>query len=643
MTMTTSRSTKDPTDPNPPTLPPHPPTRNHKDLQPTAANPQGNAQEIRLILKITAANDTTVNIAALHRCVEIMMIADPSMQLLTNWKAFPTITDIKDFPTDDAYLLVFKIIQRRLNKISLAFTVRTINTFQTIKRNSNLLEHLKHHNMSLQTSLTGSDNEISIGALLGINPEKTSRDNLRLDVFHRLHFVNQNAIDPDILQQAKDKHPFEELIPPFQLETRKIHKHHENVNFDTKAFHIICDSAHAQLLTTIFQLGTESENLTGIGKFLSFKTNHVSSCKAIKWHNDVITDTKAFQIVDFPAEILDHPINEHSGSTWRQKLLQDGKLVNMYQSKDNNRFIATTHDLDHSMTYFTSIFRPLFESVFGNKLVPSASPITKPVKIPTQPPTPKAWTFLEDDASLLTEPTAFPTDRSIANSTVQLVYSIDFPTMPSNPRTSHPYPTFPNDNASKSNDTLTTITHEDLDSLRTQIRQEIHAELANLREENKSQRIIHATTQEQQTQQMNDLLHAHQENNARLQGLLVQAFQSFQTTIFQTLGIPSDKENISPETIEATRERKRETVSTPVHKNNSSDEDNSAGSSIFLTPSSRSSTVPKRHKGFNANRLYYAQDDNPSKNFSDNFDEAMQDIHPNPSTDLADCDGRSRP
>ena len=639
MTMTASRSNTDPNAQNPPPLQPHPPTRNIQDSQPTVASPKGNAQEIRLILKITAANDTTVNIAALHRrCVEIMMIADPSMHVLTDRKEFPIITDIKDFPTNDAYLSAFKIIQKRLNKISLAFTVRTTATFTIIKRNSNLLEHLKQHNMSLQTSLTGSDNEISIGALLGINPEKTSRDNLRLDVFHRLHSVNQNTIDPDIIQQAKEKQPFVDLIPPFQLETRKIHKQHDNVNFDTKAFHIICDSAHSQLLSTIFQLGTESELLTGIGKFLSFKTNHVSSCKAIKWHNEVITGTRAFQIVDFPADILDHPINEHSGSTWRQKLIQDGKLVNMYQSKENNRFIATTHDMEHSMTYFTSIFRPLFESVFRNKILPSASPIIKPVKTPTQPPTPKAWTFLEDDASLLTEPTAFPTDRSTPNSTVQFVYSIDFPTLPTNPRASHPYPILPTDTASKSNDTLTTITHEDLDSLRTQIRQEIQAEIANLREETKTQRIIQTTTQEQQTQQMNDLLNAHQENNARLQGL-VHAFHSFQTTIFQTLGIPSEKETMPSET----RERKRETVSTPVHKNNSSDDDNSPGSSIFLTPSSRSSTVPKRHKGFNANRLYYAQDENPSKNLTDNFDEAMDDLHSNHSTDLAERDGRSGP
>ena len=310
----------------------------------------------------------------------------------------------------------------------------------------------------------------------------------------------------------------------------------------------------------------------------------------------------------------------------------------MYQSKENNRFIATTHDMEHSMTYFTSIFRPLFESVFRNKILPSASPIIKPVKTPTQPPTPKAWTFLEDDASLLTEPTAFPTDRSTPNSTVQFVYSIDFPTLPTNPRASHPYPILPTDTASKSNDTLTTITHEDLDSLRTQIRQEIQAEIANLREETKTQRIIQTTTQEQQTQQMNDLLNAHQENNARLQGL-VHAFHSFQTTIFQTLGIPSEKETMPSET----RERKRETVSTPVHKNNSSDDDNSPGSSIFLTPSSRSSTVPKRHKGFNANRLYYAQDENPSKNLTDNFDEAMDDLHSNHSTDLAERDGRSGP
>ena len=380
MTMTANTSRNAPSDTSPPNSQTNPSLASPKNDGSNNGKAQEIGQELRLILKVTGANDAIVNIAALHRrSFELMLHSDPSLQLLTLIKETPTIQDIAEFPTDDEYLSAFKIIKKNHNKISIAFSIRTQKTLPIIKRNANLLEHLKKNNMSLQTSLTGSDNKISIGAILGINPEKTSRDNLQADLVNMLHRIDQSKIDPDIVNDSQEKQPFHDTMPPFQLETRKIQKQHGNILFNTKAFHVICDAAHSNLMTTIFQLGMETDLFMGIGKFIEFKTDNASVCKAIKWHNDTITGTTAFHITDFPETLMDCTINATSTTTWRQKLISGGKLINIYKARESNRFIATTRDPDQSIHDFNSTFCPLFHSVFGDTILPpSAARIVKP-------------------------------------------------------------------------------------------------------------------------------------------------------------------------------------------------------------------------------------------------------------------------
>ena len=133
---------------------------------------------------------------------------------------------------------------------------------------------------------------------------------------------------------------------------------------------------------------------------------------------------------------------------------------------------------------------------------------------------------------------------------------------------------------------------------------------------------------------MNALITANLENNLRIQQL-VQAFQAFQLTIFNTLGVTTDNSPVdinddaslpTVQPIEATTDhtntsghegRKRNNISTPVHKT-SSDSHQSDVSSPFLTPLSKT-TSQKRHKGFNANHLYYQSAPAPTS-LSETFD-----------------------
>ena len=234
--------------------------------------------------------------------------------------------------------------------------------------------------MSLQASLTGSDNETTIGAIFGINPEKTSRENLYSDLRSALQRIDPSTLDTDIIQMDTNDNQLKPNIPAFQIETRKINKQHDQLDFTTKAFHIICDRRHSQALTHLFDTGTTDGTLAGMGKFLSFKTSNTSICKAIKWHNDLTTNLRAFQITELPHELMDQPIRPTSTTTWRQKLVLDGKLTNVYRAKENHRFIATTTNLEQSMSYFKSTFQPLFSTVHQLPTTPLASIVQNPIK-----------------------------------------------------------------------------------------------------------------------------------------------------------------------------------------------------------------------------------------------------------------------
>ena len=611
---------------------------------PPTKKPETNGSILRLILKITATTDK-VPMAILHRrCFELMTHADDNMELILSPSNSVMATNIQDFPTDDSYLATFKIIQRRSNQLSIAFNVRTRLTVSLIKRQSpNLVEHLKSHHMSLQASLTGSDKETSIGAILGVHPEKTSRDNLRSDLMTLLGLLDHHKIDPDIAQATQLRRPFQNIIPPFNLETRKINKSHDNLTFNTKAFHVICDSAHAQLITHIFEIATQTNLLLGIGKFISFKNNETTLCKAIKWHNDTISISKAFQITDFPNELFDQTINPSTATTWRQKLVTDGQLINAYRAKEPNRFIATSTDIHRSMEYFKTTFSPLFQSVHKHlPNPPVASLVAKPTTSKntaySSQNSIQTWNFLPDDSSMLTESTNFPSSRPNQPTQIQFIYSNEFPPIQSNSPSTK---TLPKDTASKSSDTLTTITQDDLFSLRDQLRQEFKQELQDFKQTNEQHHLQHNSMQDHHNERMTALIKANLDNNLRIQQL-VQAFQAFQLTIFNTLGIttdhsPADDTDEPPlpplrpteaTTAQTTNSgndgRKRDNISTPVHKTSSSI-DQSDVSSPFLTPLSKT-TSQKRHKGFNANHLYYQSAPVPtslSKTFDANQDADM--------------------
>ena len=574
-----------------------------------------------------------------------MLTADPAMTMSTNLPERPIINDPRNFPVNDDYISAFKIVQRRANKITLAFDVHTTLTLNAIKRQSPMLiDHLRHHNMSLQASLLGADSETTIGVLLGINPEKTSRDNLRTDLQNILHNLDRFKLDADILHSAKSKKDFLGSIPKFQIETRKITKEHANLTFDTKAFHIICETVYAKLMTHIFELCNHLGLLVGIGKFLSFKTSVESICKAVKWHNTTITGATAFEIINFPTDIMDQHINKEKATTWRQKLVSDGHLLNIYRAKEENRFIATTHNLDHSLAYFKSHFTPLFQTVTGQNWTPTASTFSaqktnnKPIKTST------CWDFLADDASLLTESTSFTSTQSLRSPqpkhTVQFIYTADFPPIHSKPSATREHPPKFNlrDAKSQSSDTITTITHDDLLSLKDQLRQEFQQEMELVRQEHNSTSIQHKTHQTATTERMNELIAANQAHTHRIHEL-VTAFQTFQTTILRTLGVSADPHPtdlpVTTNTLPTAAPpastihnlstnhdgRKRDSVSTPVHKKSPHDPD-SPHHSPFLTPSSQSTTSKKRLKGFNANRLYYPDSD-ATVNLSTTFDAIM--------------------
>ncbi len=622
------------------------------DSASTDTTNSASASKLRLILKVIATTDT-VNIATLHRrCFELMLVADPSLTMSTNLPTRPIITKPCDFPVNDDYISAFKIVQRRANKITLAFDVHTTFTLNAIKRHSPMLiDHLRHHNMSLQTSLLGADSETTIGVLLGINPEKTSRDNLRKDLQTILHNLDRFKMDPDILHSAKTKKDFLGSIPKFQIETRKITKEHANLTFDTKAFHIICETVYFKLMTHIFEVCNQLGLLVGIGKFLSFKTSVESICKAVKWHNTTITGATAFEITNFPTELMEQHIHKDKATTWRQKLVIDGHLLNLYRAKEENRFIATTHNLEQSLTYFKSHFIPLFRTATGQNWEPTASPFSSQPSKTKSTNHSTCWDFLADDASLLTESTSFTSTQSLRSpppkhTTVQFIYTADFPTLNSDPtptaNNSKPKSTLP-DAKSHSSDTITTITHEDLLSLKDQLRQEFKHEMNLVRQEHNSTVLQHTNHQTNTTARMNELIAANQAHTHRIHEL-VTAFQTFQTTILRTLGVsiespmdPSDRPN-SPHPVQpvsttnhptTTQDgRKRDSVSTPVHKN-SPRTDNSPNQSPFLTPSSHSTTSKKRLKGFNANRLYYS-DSNPNVNLSNTFDAIMASDNQSP-------------
>jgi hypothetical protein len=145
---------------------------------------------------------------------EIILEADPEATILT--PSGTTINNVTEFPTGKKFKDAFNPVQSGdTKKISMTFTLTSAPALKKIKtKHHRLVDHLQKHQIYLNESLSGSDEEALIGYFLGIKADKLYvtgfSDNLR-------EIIAQTQLQPgeqELLKKAREQLSWSENKPP---------------------------------------------------------------------------------------------------------------------------------------------------------------------------------------------------------------------------------------------------------------------------------------------------------------------------------------------------------------------------------------------------------------------------------------------
>jgi hypothetical protein len=148
----------------------------------------------------------------------------------------------------------------------MVFSMTTEPSLSSIrKRHRKLIEHLQPHQMCLDKSLSGSDDEELVEHFMGSQAEKTFLTGFADDL---CKLVNQMKLQPGeqtMMEEAKQALTWSNVFPPFCSRVRNISLVHDIEQCASKAIGITTAKEHLAFFKMLLSRAQEEEKMNGLG------------------------------------------------------------------------------------------------------------------------------------------------------------------------------------------------------------------------------------------------------------------------------------------------------------------------------------------------------------------------------------------
>jgi hypothetical protein len=308
----------------------------------------------------------------------ILLEADPNASIET--PSGLTIAQLKDFPSGKKFQNAFIPVQsedtKQIKMTSLLTMAPALNKVKAKHRR--LVEHLQKHNIYIDESFSGSDEEVLLGYFLGIKADKLYVTGFADDLRELITKVELQHGEREVLQEARTKLNWpDEKPPPFQIKVRNITRRHQREEFSSKSVGIIVAKEHRTFFKTLLTRACEEKLFHGIGEYYNVINNDRNFHRIIKWHNDKISKTATLPITGITRSAMLRPLQAKRGkeaqkdktkTCLRKELCNSGYFTAVHstrQTHEEGRWIlvitAKIHT-DAAIKCFNSMIKPVYNA-----------------------------------------------------------------------------------------------------------------------------------------------------------------------------------------------------------------------------------------------------------------------------------------
>jgi hypothetical protein len=284
-------------------------------------------REQKILAKIVCVPGKTTHVAAwMRKFSAVILEVDAKASLRTNTGKI--IKRLDDFPVGQKFSDAFKPEQSDDAKfVKMMFHMTSTPSPSHIKtRHRKLVEHLQLHQMCMDESHSGSDEEELIRYFMGFQAEKTYLVGFSDDLREILTRMILQPGERTMLDEAKKALTWpSDGCPPFYAGAHNVTRMHNGSQHTSKAVGITTAKEHSSFFKSLLLLRSQEEHkLNGLGRHINTPTDR-RFFKAIKWHNDQIEPTSTLPIIGISRFAMLHPLKV-------------------------NRADGTGHSLDHQPT-----------------------------------------------------------------------------------------------------------------------------------------------------------------------------------------------------------------------------------------------------------------------------------------------------
>jgi hypothetical protein len=270
----------------------------------------------------------------MKQAFEIILEVDPEAVITT--PSGMTIHHLTEFPTGKKFKDAFNPVQSNdTKKINMTFTLTSAPALKKIKnKHRRLVDHLQKHQIYLNESISGSDEEALIGYFLGIKADKLYVTGFSDDLREIIMQTQLQSGEKELLKKAREQLEWpEDHPPPFYVKVRNITRHIKGVEFSSKAIGIIVAQEHAVFFKTLLTRACDENIFPGMGKYYNVLRNDRTFPQIIKWHNDHIANTVTIPVLGISREAMLQPISTK----------QDGETTTLRKELSKSILISAIH------------------------------------------------------------------------------------------------------------------------------------------------------------------------------------------------------------------------------------------------------------------------------------------------------------
>jgi hypothetical protein len=334
-------------------------------------------REQKILAKIACVPGKTAHVAAwMRKFFAIILEVDAKASLRTNTGKI--IKRLDDFPVGQKFSDAFKSEQSDDDAkfVKMTFCMTSTPSLSHIKtRHRKLVEHLQLHQMYMDESHSGSDEEELIGYFMGFQAEKTYLVGFSDDLREILTRMILQPGERTMLDEAKKALTWpSDGCHPFYARVRNVTRAHNGSQCTSKAVGITTAKEHSSFFKSLLIRSQQEHKLNGLGRCINTPTDR-RFFKAIKWHNDQIEPTSTLPIIGISHFAMPHPLKAHraggSGHTItnpRDELIKSGNFSTIHSTKqsfDEGRWIlivANKAKTNEASAFFSELVNPSMEA-----------------------------------------------------------------------------------------------------------------------------------------------------------------------------------------------------------------------------------------------------------------------------------------